>query len=77
MILKCLTLKLINVMNIDLFKYILRLSVIPMLFVSLLLITHGTDDDINVVNVIGIVLLIISGAIIINNASKDKDEEDK
>lgn len=77
MILKCLTLKLINVMDIDLFKYILRLSVIPMLFVSLLLITHGTDDDINVVNVIGIVLLIISGAIIINNASKDKDEEDK
>lgn len=64
-------------MDIDLFKYILRLSVIPMLFVSLLLITHGTDDDINVVNVIGIVLLIISGAIIINNASKDKDEESK
>lgn len=64
-------------MNIDLFKYILRLSVIPMLFVSLLLIAHGTDDDINIVNIIGIVLLIISGAIIINNASKDKDEESK
>ena len=64
-------------MNIDLFKYILRLSVIPMLFLSLLLITHGTDDSINVVNVIGIVLLIISGTIIINNASKDKDEESK
>ena len=61
-------------MDIDLFKYILKLSVIPMLFLSLLLITHGTDDSINVVNVIGIVLLIISGAIIINNASKDKDE---
>lgn len=64
-------------MDIDLFKYILRLSVIPMLFLSLLLITHGTDDSINIVNVIGIVLLIISGAIIINNASKDKDEESK
>lgn len=64
-------------MDIDLFKYILRLSVIPMLFLSLLLITHGTDDSINVVNVIGIVLLIISGTIIINNASKDKDEESK
>lgn len=64
-------------MDIDLFKYILRLSVIPMLFVSLLLITHSTDDGINVVNVIGIVLLIISGAIIINNASKDNDEESK
>ena len=64
-------------MDIDLFKYILRLSVIPMLFVSLLLITHGTDDSINLVNMIGIVLLIISGAIIINNASKDNDEESK
>lgn len=64
-------------MDIDLFKYILRLSVIPMLFLSLLLITHDTDDSINVVNVIGIVLLIISGIIIINNASKDKDEESK
>ena len=64
-------------MDIDLFKYILRLSVIPMLFISLLLITHGTDDGINGLNVIGIVLLIISGAIIINNASKNKDEENK
>lgn len=59
-------------MNIDLFKYILRLSVIPMLFLSLLLITHGADDGINIVNIIGIVLLIISGTIIINNASKDE-----
>ena len=64
-------------MDIDLFKYILKLSVIPMLFISLLLITHGTDDGVNGLNVIGIVLLIISGAIIINNASKDKDEESK
>lgn len=62
-------------MNIDLFKYILRLSVIPMLFLSLLLITHGTDDSINVVNMIGIVLLIISGTIIINNASKDEESK--
>lgn len=61
----------------DLFKYILKLSVIPMLFLSLLLIAHGADDSINVVNVIGIILLIISGAIIINNASKDKNEESK
>ena len=61
-------------MNIDLFKYILRLSIIPMLFISLLLITHGTDDGINVVNVIGIVLLIISGSYIIVDTSKDKDE---
>lgn len=45
-------------MNIDLFKYILKLSVIPMLFLSLLLIGHGTDDDINVVNVIGLYCLL-------------------
>ena len=64
-------------MDIDFFKYILRLSVVPMLFLSLLLITHGTDDSINVVNVIGIVLLIISGTIIINNANKDNNEENK
>lgn len=62
-------------MDIDLFKYILRLSVIPMLFLSLLLITHGTDDSINVVNMIGIVLFIISGTIIINNASKDEESK--
>jgi hypothetical protein len=62
-------------MDIDLFKYILRLSVIPMLFLSLLLITHGTDDSINAVNMIGIVLLIISGTIIINNASKDEESK--
>ena len=48
-----------------------------MLFLSLLLITHGTDDGISITNVIGIVLLIISGTIIINNASKDNDEESK
>ena len=64
-------------MNLDFFKYILRLLVIPMLFVSLLLITHGTDDGINVINVIGIVLLIISGAIIINDTKNNKDEESK
>lgn len=64
-------------MDIDLFKYILRLSVIPMLFVSLLLITHGTDDGINVVNVIGIILLIISGSYIIVDAKNNKDEESR
>lgn len=60
-------------MNIDLFKYILKLSVIPMLFLSLLLIAHGTDNDINIVNVIGFILLIISGSYIIVDA-KNKDE---
>ena len=60
-------------MNIDLFKYILRLSVIPMMFVSLLLITHGDADSIDGINIIGFVLLIISSTIIITNA-KNEDE---
>lgn len=60
-------------MNIDLFKYIMKLSVIPMMFISLLLITHGTDDSIDSINIIGFVLLIISFTIIITNA-KNEDE---
>ena len=60
-------------MNLDLFKYILRLSVIPMMFISLLLITNGADDDINFINIIGFVLLIISSTIIITNA-RNEDE---
>lgn len=61
-------------MNIDLFKYILKLSVIPMLFLSLLLISHGTDDDISIINIIGFILLIISGSYIIVDAKNNKDE---
>lgn len=64
-------------MNIDLFKYILKLSVIPMLFLSLLLIAHGTDDNINIINVIGFILLIISGSYIIVDAKNNNDEESK
>lgn len=60
-------------MNLDLFKYILRLSVIPMMFVSLLLITHGNDDSIDGLNVLGFVLLIISSSYIIVEA-KNEDE---
>lgn len=60
-------------MNLDLFKYIMKLSVIPMMFISLLLITHGTDDSIDSINIIGFVLLIISSTIIITNA-KNEDE---
>lgn len=60
-------------MNLDLFKYILRLSVIPMMFVSLLLISHGTDDSIDGLNVLGFVLLIISSSYIIVEA-KNEDE---
>ena len=60
-------------MNLDLFKYIMKLSVIPMMFVSLLLITHGTDDSIDSINIIGFVLLIISFTIIVTN-TKNEDE---
>ena len=60
-------------MNLDLFKYILRLSIIPMMFISLLLITHGNDDSIDGVNIIGFVLLIISCSYIIVEA-KNEDE---
>lgn len=60
-------------MNLDLLKYIMKLSVIPMMFISLLLITHGADDSINGVNIIGFILLIISSTIIITNA-KNEDE---
>ena len=60
-------------MNLDLFKYIMKLSIIPMMFISLLLITHGTDDNIDGINIIGFVLLIISSSYIIVEA-KNEDE---
>ena len=63
----------INDMNLDLFKYIMKLSVIPMMFVSLLLISHGNADNIDGINIIGFILLIISSIIIITNA-KNEDE---
>lgn len=57
-------------MNIDLIKYIMKIIAVPMLFLSLILISHGADDHISFINVIGIVLLFISGIVIINNADK-------
>ena len=60
-------------MNLDLFKYILRLSIIPMMFISLLLISHGDADTIDGLNVLGFVLLIISCTYIIVEA-KNEDE---
>ena len=60
-------------MNLDLFKYILRLSVIPMMFISLLLITHGDADNIDGLNILGFILLIISSSYIIVEA-KNEDE---
>lgn len=60
-------------MNIDLFKYLMKLSVIPMMFISLVLITHGSDDSISGVNILGFVLLILS-SIVIFNVARDEDK---
>lgn len=57
-------------MNIDLFKYIMKIIAVPILFLSLVLISHGADDHISFINVIGIVLLFISGIVIINDVDK-------
>ena len=60
-------------MNVNLFKYIMKIIVVPMLLLSLVLISHGNDDNISIMNVIGFILLIISGSFIIVEA-KNKDE---
>lgn len=52
----------------------MKIIVVPMLLLSLLLISHGTDDNISFINVIGFILFIISGSYIIVDTSKDKDE---
>lgn len=57
-------------MKIDLIKYIMKIIAVPILFLSLMLISHGADDHISFINVIGIVLLLISGIVIINNVDK-------
>ena len=61
-------------MNIDLIKYIMKIIVVPMLLLSLVLIIHGSDDNVSITNVIGFILLIISGSYIIVITSKDKYE---
>ena len=60
-------------MNIDLIKYIMKMIVVPMLLLSLVLIIHGSDDNISIINIIGFILLIISGSYIIVDA-KNKNE---
>ena len=66
------SIKIIN-MNIDLIKYIMKIIVVPMMLLSLVLIIHGNDDNISITNVIGFILLIISGSYIIVD-TKNKDE---
>lgn len=58
-------------MNIDLMKYIMKMIVVPMLLLSLVLIIHGNDDNISITNVIGFILLIISGSYIIVDAKNN------
>lgn len=60
-------------MNVDLIKYIMKIIAVPMLLLSLVLISHGNDDNISITNVIGFILLIISGSYIIVD-DKNKDE---
>ena len=64
----------INVMNIDLMKYIMKMIVVPMLLLSLVLIIHGSDDNISIINIIGFILLIVSGSYIIFDAKNNKNE---
>nr|WP_303212790.1 hypothetical protein [uncultured Romboutsia sp.] len=64
-------------MDIDLFKYIMKIIAVPMLLLSLILMTHGADDHISIMNIIGFILLIISGSYIIVDAKNNKDEESK
>lgn len=59
-------------MKIDLIKYIMKIIAVPILLLSLILISHGADDHISFINVIGIVLLFISGIVIVNNVDKDE-----
>ena len=64
-------------MKIDLIKYIMKIIVVPMLLLSLVLISHGSDSNISIINIIGFILLIISGSYIIVDAKNNKDEESK
>ena len=61
-------------MNIDLIKYIIKIIVVPMLLLSLVLISHGSDNNISIINIIGFILLIVSGSYIIVDAKNNKDE---
>ena len=61
-------------MNFDLFKYIMKIVVVPMLLLSLVLISHGSDDHISITNIIGFILLIISGTSIIYKIKNEDNE---
>lgn len=59
-------------MKIDLFKYILKLLLIPLMCVSLVMLTDGSVDNISSTNVIGFILTIVVLIIAIIINSNDK-----
>ena len=59
-------------MKIDLFKYILKLLLIPLMCVALVMLTEGNIDEITSNNVIGFILTIIVLIIVIIINSNDK-----
>lgn len=61
-------------MKIDLFKIILNLSLIVLMIISFVMLTYGSIDTINEVNIDGFILAIVAllMAVIININDKDK-----
>lgn len=59
-------------MKVDLFKYILKLLLIPLMCVSLVMLTNGSIDNISSTNVIGFILTIVVLIITIIINSNDK-----
>ena len=59
-------------MKIDLFKYILKLLLIPLMCVSLVMLTEGSVDTISSINIIGFILTIVVLIITIIINSNDK-----
>ena len=59
-------------MKIDLFKYILKLLLIPLMCVALVMLTEGSIDEITGNNVMGFILAIIATIMTIIINSNDK-----
>ena len=51
----------------------MKILEVPVLILSLVLITHGADDTISVINIIGFVLLAVSGTCIINDVKNENE----
>lgn len=59
-------------MKVDLFKYILKLLLIPLMCVALIMLTEGNIDNISSTNVMGFILTIVVLIIVIIINSNDK-----